>query len=1126
MSLPTATEPLRALDAKLKNAEDHSDFLSVTLQKASVSVHHDATLHTRYLEDQKGGIKALCGVGEVFQSYDEELLGRSLAHFGRVLNSLHDAESALSEQRGKKLEGALRESGQGIFDDAKNVKKLYDQSFQKWRLAEQKVNTERSRTKPELARLVDAENERDETMKQLEEYSQVSLKFYADQADTLRLNTTRGVVSYLQSSLAFFKLAVNVVEQGLLDVEEIASQEKNRAQARRLQRNESLKSCLDVVNAKGNDGGSSGGGGNDGFLRAEATRGRRLSSALKPNRASSAPHVPRSLYAEPVVLTAALSSSSREGITPPIVTISTSTTTTVATPTASGRLSSTTSPPRHTLHDLPTNLFDDETDNNCYSSDEESDMVEDECNSYRIRRNGLETETVTSASAVPTRALAQSLMSNQRMSMKRGEGSDSRAISERASTPVEGRTRSTRFHATSRPKLYTFEVLKVQSKTRSTFNKVLQVNVPKGTVSSYHVKDQVTIERDAACLLQVRRSKVNSRKVKLYWRDRVTYPERYVFSSPEERERFVEAAWYVRSQELGPGDASSSASTLFVPDQNLSIFVGTWNLGNAAPPETLSSWLLHKVSGGSDIYAIGLQEAEYPPRAGYPSCEADLFDTVQRTLGTDYIKVAGHSLLQMRLVVYVHRKHFYAISRVRKTHVATGIGGVIGNKGGVGVSLYFHETRLCFISTHLAAHVDHSRLLQRNQQIKDIIRGMDTLIVRSGNSDIDVSTFFHHVFWLGDLNYRVEMERTLSLQHIANGDLAELMKVDQLKDQKEQGLLLYNWKEGPIKFPPTYRFCRGIDEYTEEKMRTPSWCDRVLWKSLPGCTIQQLNYGNVPDIMTSDHRPVFSCFQIQPSVPPLPEEGDPFEIGLMGLKAQLLDGATQRKDGKPGTYTLTFSSPFFLKATKSTAILKTAAYTVLTWEDDQVPRLEPVVCLRDKVDSGHVFFAVKDGEVVLGQGVIPLRGTLFPGTSGSRLAMVPFHVDITNQCILAGSLDGNICIFPKANERMSAAAMSRFAKCGYLTKQGGAVKNWKRRWFTLTLDGVLSYYPERSAEKALNTVNLAKHKFEVGVEQTSHKNFCFYIETPKRKFLIAADSDAGMESWRMALLNFKSEKGK
>ena len=79
------------------------------------------------------------------------------------------------------------------------------------------------------------------------------------------------------------------------------------------------------------------------------------------------------------------------------------------------------------------------------------------------------------------------------------------------------------------------------------------------------------------------------------------------------------------------------------------------------------------------------------------------FDTIMSHLGTNYIKLAGLSLLSIRLIVISRREHFYKIQHIEKDTLATGIGGVIGNKGAVGISFKFNDTFLCFIGSHLAA---------------------------------------------------------------------------------------------------------------------------------------------------------------------------------------------------------------------------------------------------------------------------------------------------------------------------------------------------------------------------------------------------------------------------------------
>jgi hypothetical protein len=53
-------------------------------------------------------------------------------------------------------------------------------------------------------------------------------------------------------------------------------------------------------------------------------------------------------------------------------------------------------------------------------------------------------------------------------------------------------------------------------------------------------------------------------------------------------------------------------------EDKLSVWVGTWNMGNAAPAKSISPWLMPEAN--HDIYAISAQEV---------NSETDLFKLVQ-----------------------------------------------------------------------------------------------------------------------------------------------------------------------------------------------------------------------------------------------------------------------------------------------------------------------------------------------------------------------------------------------------------------------------------------------------------------------------------------------------------------
>jgi phosphatidylinositol-bisphosphatase len=78
------------------------------------------------------------------------------------------------------------------------------------------------------------------------------------------------------------------------------------------------------------------------------------------------------------------------------------------------------------------------------------------------------------------------------------------------------------------------------------------------------------------------------------------------------------------------------------------------------------------------------------------------------------------------------------------------------NKGGAAISFKLDDTHLAFVSSHLAAH--QSKTAQRNADVGEICANLKLLPPRQRRSAHrpDVATAFHHLVWVGDLNYRLE----------------------------------------------------------------------------------------------------------------------------------------------------------------------------------------------------------------------------------------------------------------------------------------------------------------------------------------------------------------------------------
>ena len=66
--------------------------------------------------------------------------------------------------------------------------------------------------------------------------------------------------------------------------------------------------------------------------------------------------------------------------------------------------------------------------------------------------------------------------------------------------------------------------------------------------------------------------------------------------------------------------------------------------------------------------------------------------------------------------------------------------------------------------------------------------------------------------------------------------------------------------------------------------------------------------------------------------------------------------------------------------------------------------------------------------------------------------------------------------------------------CGYLLKEGGTIKTWKRRWFELHESGQLLYYDKDKGNggRFLNSVDV--NDAQVASEPHGKRPFCFVIQ--------------------------------
>jgi endonuclease/exonuclease/phosphatase family metal-dependent hydrolase len=298
---------------------------------------------------------------------------------------------------------------------------------------------------------------------------------------------------------------------------------------------------------------------------------------------------------------------------------------------------------------------------------------------------------------------------------------------------------------------------------------------------------------------------------------------------------------------------------------SLKIFTGTWNVGDRPPPyQTLKDWFFGgSISASSgdlpyDIVAVGAQECSYKPRVGYESCEKDWAAAVSEAVGADFELVSATSLRDsIRLLLFVRKRLLNHVHSIRSSTYSTTI-PMFWRKGGIGVQISYLSTNLVFITAHLAAHASETN--NRNSDIASILKTLGL-----GNPNYDTGHQFHHCFFMGDLNYRLNSDNlaeTISL--IAQQQWSQLLSMDQLIKEKNQGNIFYDFHEPDIQFAPTFKVARGTRSDFDRK-RIPSWCDRILVHSLPECIARATAYNSIDTILTSDHVPVYANWDI--SVP-------------------------------------------------------------------------------------------------------------------------------------------------------------------------------------------------------------------------------------------------------------------
>jgi phosphatidylinositol-bisphosphatase len=188
--------------------------------------------------------------------------------------------------------------------------------------------------------------------------------------------------------------------------------------------------------------------------------------------------------------------------------------------------------------------------------------------------------------------------------------------------------------------------------------------------------------------------------------------------------------------------------------------------------------------------------------------------------GKDYVRLHTETLGGIHLIIFIKSIHKNYILNYYKEYIKTGMYGILGNKGGIGIGFKMYNISFMFINCHLS--YGFSNVLLRNYDFDYIKKTIHPHLDK-----------FDIIIWMGDFNYRVNKRKEEVENIIKDKKEMDLLQFDQMNSEiKNYNLKSFGYYEGKINFLPTYKYSddRSNEILCDSNEHIPSWTDRILYK--------------------------------------------------------------------------------------------------------------------------------------------------------------------------------------------------------------------------------------------------------------------------------------------------------